>query len=98
MESPFKETTLLTPTSRQERYDFLDILRGFALIGIISANMILYSLYVYLPEPAKASMSTYSIDRVLDFLELVLSEGKFYTIFSVLFGIGFSILLTRTQA
>lgn len=59
--------------------------------------MILYSLYLYLPEPTKASMSTYPADRLLDFLELVFIEGKFYTIFSVLFGIGFSILLTRTE-
>src|SRR5262249_54009815 len=47
---------------------------------------------------AKISMSTYPIDKVLDFLELIFIEGKFYTIFSVLFGIGFSILLTRSQA
>jgi len=60
--------------------------------------MILYSLYLYLPEAARVSMSTYSTDRVLDFLELMLIEGKFYTIFSVLFGIGFSILLTQAQA
>ncbi len=43
-------------------------------------------------------MNTHSTDRILDFLELVLIEGKFYTIFSALFGIGFSILLTRAQA
>ena len=97
MESRFLETAGFKPASRQERYDFLDILRGFALIGIISANMILYSLYLYLPEPAMASMSTYELDKMLDLLELFLFEGKFYTIFSVLFGIGFSILLTRSQ-
>ncbi|MBA2703551.1 MAG: DUF418 domain-containing protein [Blastocatellia bacterium] len=88
----------MTPTSGHERYEFLDVLRGFALFGIITANMILYSLYLSLPESARVSMSTYPTDRVLDFLELVLIEGKFYTIFSVLFGIGFSILLTRAQA
>ncbi len=88
----------LTPTLGQERYEFLDVLRGFALFGIITANMIIYSLYLYLPESAKVSMDSYSMDRVLDFLELLLIEGKFYTIFSVLFGIGFSILLARAQA
>ena len=36
-------------------------------------------------------------DRVLDYLELFLIEGKFYTIFSVLFGVGFSVLLSRAQ-
>jgi uncharacterized protein len=88
----------MTPTSGSERYQFLDVLRGFALIGIITANMILYSLYLDLPESAQTSMSTHATDRVLDFLELTFIEGKFYTIFSVLFGIGFSILLIRAQA
>ena len=97
MDSQIPKQSGLTPTYGQERYDFLDILRGFSLIGIISANMILYSLYLYLPESAKMNMKTHASDRVLDFLELVLIEGKFYTIFSILFGIGFSILLTRTQ-
>ncbi|HEX9422252.1 MAG TPA: hypothetical protein VF899_03365 [Pyrinomonadaceae bacterium] len=98
MESGIARAVTLTPTAVQERFEFLDVLRGFALFGIVTANMILYSLYLYLPESAKESMNTYSTDRALDFLELVLIEGKFYTIFSVLFGIGFSILLTRAQA
>lgn len=88
----------MTPTPGQERYEVLDVLRGFALFGIITANMILYSLYDRLPESAIMGMSTYRIDKVLDFVELTLIEGKFYTIFSILFGIGFSILLTRAQA
>jgi uncharacterized protein len=87
----------MIPTSGHERYEFLDALRGFALVGIITANMILYSLYLRIPESVRANMSTYSTDRVLEFLELLLIEGKFYTIFSVLFGIGFSILLIRAQ-
>jgi len=98
MESEIVPVTTLTPTSGQERFEFLDVLRGCALFGIITANMVSYSLYLYLPESAKVSMNTYSADRVFDFLELVLIEGKFYTIFSVLFGVGFSILLTRAQA
>ncbi len=98
MESEIARVTTLTPTSGQERFEFLDVLRGCALFGIITANMVSYSLYLYLPESAKVSMHTYSADRVFDFLELVLIEGKFYTIFSVLFGVGFSILLTRAQA
>lgn len=85
----------IKPTSTQERYEILDVLRGFALIGIITANMILYSLYLYLPGPQKLSLATPNLDRILDFLELMFVEGKFYTIFSILFGIGFSILLTR---
>ena len=86
------------PTAGQERYEFLDVLRGLALAGIVLANMISLSLYLYLPEPERASLSTAFTDRVFDFIELVLIESKFYTIFSVLFGIGFSILITRAEA
>jgi uncharacterized protein len=86
------------PTAGQERYEFLDVLRGLALAGIVLANMISLSLYLYLAESERASLSTASTDRAFDFLELVLIESKFYTIFSVLFGIGFSILITRAEA
>ena len=86
------------PTAAQERYEFLDVLRGLALAGIVLANMISLSLYLYLSESERASLSTASTDRVFDFLELTLIESKFYTIFSVLFGIGFAILMTRAEA
>jgi uncharacterized membrane protein YeiB len=56
------------------------------------------SSYLYLPDSAKAAMATHAIDRMLDLLELLLIEGKFYTIFSVPFGVGFSILLSRASA
>jgi len=88
----------LAPTQTAERVELLDVVRGLALFGIISANMILYSLYLDLPDAAKRAMSTHASDRVLDFAELFLIEGKFYTIFSVLFGVGFSVLLSRTRA
>lgn len=84
---------LIGPTTRGHRIDMLDVLRGAALLGIVLANMISLSLYLYLPAPEVSGLPTAGPDRVLDFLELVLVEGKFYTIFSILFGIGFSILL-----
>ena len=103
-ESPARERALnlvrssdLAPTQASERYEILDALRGMALLGIVSANMILYSLYIYLNDAAMAALPTHSADKVLDFLELMLIEGKFYTIFSVLFGVGFSILLSRAS-
>jgi uncharacterized protein len=60
--------------------------------------MISLSLYLYLSQAERASLRTASTDRVFDFLELVLIESKFYTIVSVLFGIGFAILITRAEA
>lgn len=86
------------PVPAAERFELLDVVRGVALFGIVSANMISYSLYLYLPDGAKRAIATHAADRVLDFLELFLVEGKFYTIFSILFGVGFSVLLSRAAA
>jgi uncharacterized protein len=88
----------IEPTAGQERYEFLDVLRGLALAGIVLANMVSLSLYLYLSKSERAILRTASTDGVFDCLELVLIESKFYTIFSVLFGIGFSILMTRAEA
>lgn len=40
-------------------------------------------------------MPTAGIDKAVRFLQYLLIDGKFYTIFSVLFGIGFSLILSR---
>jgi hypothetical protein len=75
--------TAPAPVPTAERVELLDVVRGVALFGIVSANMIGYSLYLYLPDGAKRAIATHASDRVLDFLELFLIEGKFYTIFSI---------------
>ena len=46
--SGVSENGVLAPTRGDERYEFLDVLRGFALVGIILANMVSLSLYLYL--------------------------------------------------
>lgn len=42
------------PALGSERYEFLDVLRGVSLLGIVVANMISYSLYLYVPEETRA--------------------------------------------
>ena len=88
----------LAPTPAQERYEFIDVVRGVALFGIVSANMSIYSLYLYLPDSVRKGMKTHRMDWALDYLELLFIEGKFYTIFSILFGVGFSLLVARSRA
>lgn len=90
-------TNTAAPVSQSERSTILDILRGFALLGIGIANYAVFSLYSYqLPETKKA-FSTAAVDEWLQYLATALVEGKFYSLFSLLFGIGFSIILTRRQ-
>lgn len=90
-------TTKATPILQQERADVLDGLRGFALLGIILANSAVFSLYVFQSPNALKEYSTASADSILFFLSHVLVEGKFYSIFSLLFGIGFSIIFLRNK-
>ena len=88
----------LAPVSAAERYEFLDVLRGAALLGIVTANTYLYSLYWRLSDAAKTALPTWVTDGPVEFIELWLVEFKFYTLFSLLFGVGFSILLSRASA
>lgn len=77
----------------KKRFIILDALRGFALLGICLANYPEFSLYSFLSAEDAASLQTPGLDRVLRYLLYFFVDGKFYTIFSVLFGIGFSIIL-----
>ena len=90
--------TPLAPVSAEERYELLDVLRGAALLGIVTANTYLYSLYGELSDQAKAALPTAAADGPVAFIEIWLVESKFYTLFSLLFGVGFSILLSRARA
>lgn len=83
------------PTPAKQRYVVLDALRGLALLGIALANFPEFGLWTFLSAEAQASMPTAAVDRVVRFFHYWLVDGKFYTIFSILFGIGFSITLSR---
>lgn len=85
------------PISSKERSLILDALRGLALLGICLANYPEFSLYTFQDEATRSAMPTYGIDRVVRFMQYFLIDGKFYTIFSLLFGIGFSIILANAQ-
>lgn len=79
----------------KERHIILDALRGLALFGICLANFPEFSLYTFLPERVTAAMPTAGIDTIIKYLQYIFIDGKFYTIFSLLFGIGFSIILSN---
>lgn len=83
------------PVSEKQRYQILDALRGFALLGIALANYPEFGLWTFLSSSEQSDMSTGGIDEVLHFFLYMLVDGKFYTIFSLLFGVGFSLFLSR---
>ena len=86
------------PVQYKERSDILDVLRGFAILGIFLVNTLNFSLYIFLKEPTKAALFTSEADNWVHYFVSAFLEGKFYSLFSLLFGIGFTIILYRNQA
>lgn len=87
-----------SPTGRAERIDTLDIVRGFALFGILLMNIVAMGLpgQAYfnpaaLGEPTAAETTTWFITHSF-------FEGTMRTLFSMLFGAGFVLLLDRLDA
>ncbi len=87
----------IAPIQAKERFVILDALRGFALLGICLANFPEFSLYTFQPAEVTVAMPSAAIDRVVRFVQYLFIDGKFYTIFSILFGIGFSIIIANAE-
>lgn len=79
----------MKPTESTKRIEILDYLRGFALMGIILVN-ILPLLAVKVPEPDSA-------DAIYQGFLYLFVEGRFYTLFSFLFGVGFYLFISRAN-
>jgi uncharacterized protein len=83
--------------SLSERILFIDVLRGMALFGILAANMRAFF----------APLDAYSVTKVLyhshadllaqGFINAFI-QGKFISIFSFLFGMGFAMQMSRAEA
>lgn len=85
------KSTEALPINAKERIKLLDVLRGIAILFIFTANIpYLAGVFDMKPEEMEA-LSTYKIDYWVDILIRVFVEGKFYTLFSLLFGIGFAV-------
>lgn len=84
------------PTPESERAEILDILRGFALLGIFIAHVPGLSGWDYLPPADQARLDP-GLDSILQFLRDVFIRGKFYSLFSLLFGLGFAIQHASAQ-
>ena len=83
------------PTTERQRHVILDALRGMALMGIALANFPEFGLWTFLSNEEQMVMPTANVDEIVRFLQYLLVDGKFYTIFSLLFGVGFSLILAR---
>lgn len=86
----------ITPVSPNERETFMDVLRGFAILGIFIANLIGFSWYSPHTQITSPWLSP-EWDGKVRFLQLMFIEGKFYSIFSLLFGWGIALQFKRAE-
>lgn len=85
------------PVRSGQREEWLDALRGFALLGILLANITAFSGYAFLDPATRSSLPWSSADGVLQYLVHALVEAKFYSLFSFLFGLGFAVQMQRAE-
>jgi len=81
------------PLPATDRIVALDVLRGFALLGIFIMNMPGFSHSMFAPPAAPATM----LDAVVAELRDALFAGKFNLLFGLAFGIGFAIQMQRLR-
>jgi uncharacterized protein len=85
------------PVRLGERLEILDILRGIAIFGILLVNMEFFFSPIYLAISGEQWWPG-RLDRVAAALITFFAQGKFYALFSFLFGIGLAIQLERAEA
>jgi uncharacterized protein len=84
----------LAPVPPRERLITLDVLRSFALCGVMIGNMVLYSgEWAHSgpgPEPG-------ALDEIADWFLNIFVRGRAQTLLTLLFGFGFAVQLLRAE-
>lgn len=89
-----------TPVQEGERLVLLDTLRGFALYGVFLANVYLWfngRMFLSRAQHEAAAKGATIFDTIVDFAFFPLISGRFITIFSFLWGLGFAVQLGRAE-
>ena len=88
-------TTNASPIEQKGRAIIVDTLRGFALVGVLIAN---FTSFTDQQVPADILNTISSpLDVTLMHINTLFFEWKFMTLFSILFGYGFGLLLTSVE-
>jgi uncharacterized protein len=85
------------PPHRTDRLEYVDTLRGFALFGVLRANLFIFSGFSYMTDGQRAALPTASLDKMVYLLELIFVENKFMGLFAFLFGVSFWLFLDRLR-
>ncbi len=84
----------LLPITANQRIEALDVVRGFALFGIFLMNIEFFNRTISSLGQGMPRGLT-GIDWLASWFIAYFVQGKFWTIFSLLFGMGFAVMMTR---
>lgn len=79
------------------RLGVIDAIRGLAILGILFANIQSWSGYSFTPFTELQRLPFAELDSLFYSLHKILIDGKFYSIFSMLFGVGFALQFNKNQ-
>ncbi len=86
----------MAPTVPEARIEALDVVRGFALLGIFLMNIEFFNRSMHgIGEGMPLGLT--GADWWASWFISYFVQGKFWTIFSLLFGMGFAVMLTRAE-
>jgi len=98
MENHLADAGEAGPVDVGERVVLLDVLRGLALGGVFLANTYSFlSGRAFLPPDQLRASIAHPLDAAMTHAVIFFVSGKFITIFSFLFGLGFSIQMLRAE-
>ncbi|MCL1634985.1 DUF418 domain-containing protein [Luteimonas sp. SX5] len=86
----------LSPIAEQERIRTLDIVRAVALFGVFLMNVEYFARPLQAPE-RMIEPGLRGLNHALAWFEYVFMHGKFWTLFAMLFGMGFAVMLGRAE-
>jgi len=88
----------LRPVVASERIASLDVLRGFAVLGILVMNIQMFSMIgaAYMNPTAYGNLE--GANFLIYYLSHLFADQKFMTIFSMLFGAGIVLMWQRAEA
>ncbi len=87
------------PVRGKERIQELDILRGWAIFGMLIVNVWVFQSVNLPPLPVQLTQVwTETADKVALWLIDSFASAKFWSLFSFLFGLGFALQMSRAKA
>jgi uncharacterized protein len=89
--------TGLGPITQEERISSLDALRGYALLGILPANVLIFGMYFAAANDPTVAGGATGLDLASWALFRILVEGKMRALFSMAFGASVILLTSRTE-